>query len=260
MPLDRFRFRRAGRVLSLIIYLLPTALMVLCVVHAIRNGNVFPWIWIIILLPGIGSLIYFFMEILPEMTRSRQAARAASGLRQMADPGRSLREAHRAAEMVGSVDAKRALADEYMARGNYAGAVAIYEEAAQGQFKDDPALLHGLARAQFMNGDPAGTQATLDALQAADPSFVSGDAHLLYARALEEQGKEDEALVEYRRLVPYFSGEEARARMGLLLERTNRRDEARAIYQQIVKSLDGAPSRYQKAQKEWGDIARRGLR
>lgn len=246
--------------LGLIISLLPLALMVLCVVHAIRNGNVFPWIWIIVFLPGIGSLIYFFMEIVPELTRSRRAAQAAAGLRQMADPGRSLREAHRAAEMVGSVDAKRALAEEYIARGNYSGAVAIYQEAAQGQFKDDPALLMGLARAQFLNGDPAGAQASLDVLQAADPSFVSGDAHLLYARALEAQGKNDEALAEYRRLIPYYSGEEAKARMGMLLEKTGQRDEARTIYQQVVKSIDGAPPRYQKAQKEWGDIARRGLR
>jgi len=246
--------------LGLVIFLLPLALMVLCVVHAIRNGNVFPWIWIIILLPGIGSLIYFFMEIVPELSRSRQAARAASGLRQMADPGRSLREAHRAAEMVGSVDAKRALAEEYVARGNYAGAVAIYQDAAQGQFRDDPALLQGLARAQFLNGDPAGAQASLDALQAADPGFASADAHLLYARALEAQGRIDEALAEYRRLVAYYSGEEARARFGQLLEKMGQRDEARAVYQQIVKSLDGAPSRYRSAQKEWGDIARKGLR
>jgi len=105
-----------------------------------------------------------------------------------------------------------------------------------------------------------GAQASLDALQAADPSFVSGDAHLLYARALEAQGKTDEAQGEYRRLVPYFSGEEARARFAMLLEKTGAHDEARALYQEIVKLLDGAPPRYRSAQKEWGDIARKGLR
>ena len=251
---------KGAALLGLLISFLPLAFMVLCVVHAIRHGNVFPWIWIIVLLPGIGSLIYFFMEILPGLPRSRQAAALGAGIRAAADPGRSLREAHRAAEMVGSVDAKRALAEEYVARGNYAGAVAIYQDAAQGQFRDDPALLMGLARAQFLGGDPAAAQASLDALQAADPSFVSGDAHLLYARALEAQGKNDDALAEYRRLTPYFSGEEAKARFGMLLEKTGQRDEARSIYQQIVKSLDGAPSRYRSAQKEWGDIARKGLR
>ncbi len=231
-----------------------------CIVHAVRSGNVFPWVYIIIFLPAIGSLIYLVAVILPELFRSRSAARLGATARQMADPHKSLREAHRAHELVGSVDSKRALAEEYIARGSYAEAAEIYREAAQGQFKDDPALLLGLARAQFLSGDAAGAQASLDALQAADPSFVSGDAHLLYARALEAQGKTDDALAEYKKLVGYYSGEEARARYAMLLEKTGARDEARGIYQQILKLLDGAPSRYQKAQKEWGDIARRAVR
>jgi hypothetical protein len=243
-----------------LILLLPIAFEIFCIVHAVRNGHVFPWIMIIFFLPMIGGIAYVLVVIVPELARSRAAAKLGANVRNLADPNKSFREAHRAAEMVGSVDAKRALAEEYIGRGAYGDAVEIYRDAAQGQFKDDPALLMGLARAQFLNGDPAATQAALDQLQAADPSFVSGDAHLLYARALEEQGKEDEAVVEYRRLIPYFSGEEARARFGLLLERTGGRDEARTIYQQILKQLDGAPPRYQKAQKEWGDIARRGLR
>lgn len=240
--------------------LIPLALIAVCVVHAVRRGNIFPWIYIIVFLPGIGSLIYLFVEIVPELVRGRGAARVKSSAAAMIDPNKSFREARRAATLVGSVDSKRALAEEYMSRGAYADAVEIYRDTAQGQFKDDPALLLGLARAQFMNNDPAGAQASLDALQAADPSFVSGDAHLLYARALEGQGKTDEALAEYRKLVPYYSGEEARARYAMLLEKTGARDQARNVYQEIVRLLDGAPSRYQKAQREWGDVARRALR
>jgi hypothetical protein len=240
--------------------LIPLALMVLCVVHAIRNGNVWPWIYIIVLLPGIGSAIYFFMEILPEMTRSRAARQLRANAGHIVDPGRSLRQAARTHELVGSVDSKRTLAEEYMMRGAYGDAVEIYRDAAQGQFKDDPALLMGLARALFLSGDPAGAQGALDTLQAADPSFVSADGHLLYARALEGQGKTEEALGEYRRLIKYYPGEEARARLGMLLEKMGRRDEAMEVYREIVKLVDGAPSRYRKEQKEWGDIARRAAR
>ena len=161
---------------------------------------------------------------------------------------------------MGSVDAKRQLAEEYIARGAYKDAVDLYRDAAQGQFKDDPALLFGLARAQFLSGDPAGAQASLDALQAADPNYVSADAHLIYARALEGQGKTADALAEYKRLIGYYPGEEVRARYAMLLEKTGARDEAMEVYRQIVKLLDGAPARYQKAQKEWGDIARRAVR
>ncbi len=240
--------------------ILPIVLEILCIVHAVRNGHAFPWIFVIFFLPFVGSIAYLLVVILPEMSSSRAAANLGSNVRNLADPNRTFRQAHRAVEMVGSVDAKRALAEEYLTRGAYGDAVEIYAEAAQGQFQDDPALLLGLARAHFLNGDPAATQAALDRLQAADPSFVSDDAHLLYARALEEQGKEDEALAEYRRLVPYYTGEEARARLAMLLDRTGGGAEARTLYSQIVKQLDGAPSRYRKAQKEWGDIARRALR
>ena len=240
-------------------YLGPTILLIVCVVHAIRTGRIFPWIYVIIFLPMIGSLIYIAMEIVPDFVRGRQARQLGSTVRGIADPHRGLRQAHRDVELTGSVDAKKALAEEYVARGKYADAVALYKDALQGQFKDDTALLLGLARAQFLNGDAAGTQASLDALQAADPKFANADAHLLYARALEGQGKDAEALEEYRKLVRYYPGEEARARMGLLLQKLGRPDEARALFAEIVKLMTGAPGRYVKAQKEWGDIARKNL-
>ncbi len=240
-------------------YLGPTILLIVCVVHAIRTGRIFPWIYVIVFLPLIGSLVYIGMEIVPDLVRGRRARQLGATVREIADPGRSLRQAHRDVALTGSVDAKKSLAEEYMARGNYADAVALYKDALQGQFASDTALLYGLARAQFANGDPAGTQAALDALQAADPKFASADAHLLYARALEQQGKDAEALEEYKRLVRYYPGEEARARMGLLLQKLGQRNEAQALFAEILRLLNGAPSRYVRAQREWGEIARKNL-
>jgi len=234
-------------------------LLVICVVHMIRNGNVFPWIYVVVFLPAIGPAIYFFMVMLPGMTRSRAARGLAQGAARAIDPNKDYRQAMRDVEMVGSVDAKRAFAEQLMQRGQYADAIEIYRNAAVGQFAADPALLMGLARAQFLNGDGAGAQASLDALQAADPKFVSESAHMIYARALELQGKDEEAAAEYARLVPYYAGEEARVRYAQLLDRMGRREEARAMYTQVLKNLDGAPARYRSAQSEWMKLARQGL-
>lgn len=240
--------------------LIPLALIVICVVHAVKRGNIFPWIYVIVFLPGIGSLIYIGMEIIPELFRSRGARNLASGAKAVADPNRNFREAQRAAELTGSVDAKRALAEEYMKRGQYADAVALYNSMLVGQFAEDTALLLGSARAQFASGDGVSAQATLDELQRIDPKFASADAHLLYARALELQGKDGEALDEYKNLVRYYSGEEARARYATLLDKSGERELAQQVYAEILKSLEGAPARYRAAQKEWGDLARRGLK
>jgi hypothetical protein len=243
-----------------VIYLAPTLLTIGCLIHAVVTQRYFPWIFIIFFLPGVGPLIYLAVEVVPGMVGARTTTKLASGLRSAADPNRGLRQAKRAVEMVGSVDAKRALAEEHLARGRYADAVAIYEDALTGQFSEDPALLAGLARARFLAGDGAGAQAALDKLKRVDPGFVTADENLLYARALELQGKNDEALAAYRKVVPVFAGEEARCRYAMLLQKLGRNDEARPYFQEIVKSLDGAPRHYRRAQKEWGDIARAALR
>ncbi len=243
-----------------LIYIAPTILWVGCIIHAVVTRRYFPWLMIIVFLPGIGSLIYLAVEVVPDMVRGRATRQLATGLRAAADPNRGFRQARRAVEMVGSVDAKRALAEQHMARRQYADAVAIYEGALTGQFSEDPALLQGLARARLLAGDGAGAQAALDALQKSEPSFVTPDEQLLYARALELQGKTAEALTAYRKVVPLFSGEEARCRYAMLLQKTGAQDEARALFAEIVKSLDGAPSHYRRAQKEWGAIARAGLK
>jgi hypothetical protein len=239
--------------------LAPIALEIACIIHAVKTGRVFPWIYVIVFLPLVGCAAYFAVEIVPELLRSRSAQKFHASAKAMADPNKSLREAQRSAEMTGSVDSKRTLAEEYVKRGNYADAVALYRDAASGHFRDDPALLMGLARALFLSGDGAGAQAALDQLQVADPAFVSDEAHLIYARALELRGKNDEALHEYEQLVRYFSGEEARGRYAQLLQRTGHAEEAKAVYTEILKRLDGAPKRYQTMQKEWGIAAKRAL-
>jgi len=239
--------------------LISLALLVGCVVHMIRTNNIFPWIYVVVFLPSVGPLIYFFIVIVPGLFRSRTAQQLQRGAARAIDPNKDYRAAMREVEMVGSVDAKRAFAEQLIQRGQYADAIEMYQNALQGQFVTDTALLLGLARAQFLNGDGAGAQASLDAIQAADPKFSSEDAHLLYARALEMQNKNDEAAEEYKRLVPYFAGEEARTRYAQLLAHMGRMDEARALFTQVVKNLDGAASRYRASQKEWGAIARAAL-
>ncbi|HUO94103.1 MAG TPA: tetratricopeptide repeat protein [Rhizomicrobium sp.] len=246
--------------MNLLYYIAPTALTIGCLIHAVVTQRYFPWIFVIFILPGVGPLIYLAVEVVPSMVGARGSTKIASGLRNAADPNRGFRQAQRAVEMTGSVDAKRALAEEHIARGRYQDAIALYEGALVGQFSEDPALLAGLARARFLAGDGAGAQGALDTLKRADPTFMTADENLLYARALELQGKDQDAVAAYRKVVPVFPGQEARARYGLLLQKLGRNDEARELFRDIVKSLDGAPGHYRRAQREWGNIARAALR
>ena len=196
------------------------------------------------------------MELIPDMMTTRQAHSVKRGIQNVADPNREFRARRREVEMVGSADAKHGLAEEYMRREMFVEAEELYRNALTGMHTDDSVLLYGLARAQLAQGNGAGAQATLDTLQATNPGFVSNEAHLTYARALEAQGKDSDALEEYKALI---RSEEARCRYAQLLHRTGATSEARDIFAQVLKLLDGAPGHYRREQREWGDIAKKAL-
>jgi hypothetical protein len=81
--------------LSYVYYFAPV-LMIGCIIHAVVTQRYFPWLFIIFFLPGVGSLIYLAVEVVPSMVGARGTSKFASGLRNAADPNRGYRQAHRA--------------------------------------------------------------------------------------------------------------------------------------------------------------------
>ena len=234
-------------------------LQIACAYHAYRNGNAQPWLFIILLFPLVGSIVYIVAVVLPGFRHTSQAQQLATGVRKLIDPDRDLRERLQEADLVDSADAKRGLAEELMRRGDFPAAVRLLEGAATGIHADDPALLYVLARARFGAMDFAGTQKTLDELRVANPNWQSGDAHLLYARALEGQGQDLAALAEYEAVAKYFAGEEAKCRLAMFLQKMGRADDARAVYQAVAKSGERANKFQRQMQREWYALAKRNL-
>jgi hypothetical protein len=229
--------------------------------HIIRTGRSPLWIFVIAFGQVIGWVAYIVFAVLPDMARSNSARRMADNVANMADPGRGYREKLRNVEMVGSVDSKRALAEECIRMGRFADAVELYESAMQGPLGgSDPALLKGLARAKMLSGDGAAAEALFVTLKETDPAAYDADAELDYARALALQGKNDAAVVQYEKVVNRYPGEEARARFAMLLESLGQEARAQALFSEILKSVKGAPSYYRSRQREWTSIARSHLK
>ena len=81
-----------------------------CIFHAIKRGRINYWLLILIFLPGLGSIAYLLIEVLPEMRNSRAARRAVVGLGEVLDPNRALRESEAGLEVADTADNKRHLA------------------------------------------------------------------------------------------------------------------------------------------------------
>jgi len=242
-----------------ILALLEVVAQILCAVHVARTGRSLIWLYIILLIPGLGMAAYFFMEILPELMGTRTARRAAQGVGKVLDPGRRVREAERRLAITETAENKAELAEAYLETGRAQEAVALLKGALMGVHATDPALMSGLARAYFAAGAFADAVATLDALREANPEYQSPEAHLIYARALEEQGNSEAALHEYAALVRYYPGQEARCRYAVLLARSGDGQAAERNFREICRAIELGPRHQRNDQREWYDIARRAL-
>jgi hypothetical protein len=244
------------------LYLIPIlsiAVQVGLIVHVIKTGRNMLWIWALALLPLVGSIAYIAVELLPDLAGGTTARRARSGMQRMIDPDRALRRASAEVEISGNVDARRRLAEEHLARGQYDAAIEVYQGGLRGIFEHDPTLLLGLARAQFGRQDFAAARATLERLRQHNPEFKAADEQLLYARTLEAQNALDQAEIAYAALAPAYPGAEATLRYALLLKRRGKVAQASQLLKDLLDGARLGPPHYRKAQAEWLDRARREL-
>jgi hypothetical protein len=230
------------------------------IVHVIRTGRNFLWIWVLLLLPfGIGALVYLAAEVLPELFRSRTARRTARGLRRAMDPGAALRRYEDEARVAGNVASRQRYAEELARHRRYDEAIAQYTQALSGLYEHDPNLMLGLAQAQFAKGDARAARTTLDELIRHNPDFRSPDGHLLYARSLAAEGEVGKALEEYRALAPSYPGAEAAVRYAQLLEAQGQHAEAQRVARELLERARIAPRHYRRAQREWLEAAQKLL-
>jgi hypothetical protein len=212
---------------------------IVLVVHAAKSGRFNPWAYVILMIPVFGALAYVLVELGPEWFGRYQGQKARKHLVNTIDPSRRYRALTDELAITDTVANREALAAECLPLGKY---------------------MLGRARAEFGVGQPADTVATLNELRRRWPDYPSAEGHLLYARALEEIGRTDEAIEEYMALSDYFPGAEARVRYGMLLNRLGREAESKRVLNDLVTHMRRAPKYVRKVQAEWIGMAEKALR
>lgn len=244
----------------MLLYIIGLAVSLPLIYHCIKTGRQFVWVIVMLALPLLGSAIYFFSEIFPDLGRAGASRRAIRGLRSTLNPEGDLRRLEVEMKVTGDVQSKQRYADELVRLGRAKEALEIYRTSLTGLFADDPKLLLGYAHAQFAADEPAAARQTLDDLIGKNPDFKSPGGHLLYARALEGEGNTAKALEEYAALTEYFPGAEAGVRYAKLLKSSGQKSQARQILESLLERAKYAPGHYKKAQREWLDEAQSELR
>ena len=242
------------------IFIIEIIIQVGLIVHCLKTGRNTTWIWVLAMLPVGGPIAYIVVEILPGIWGSRGARRAVKGMQRAIDPEKDLRQAEQKVRISGDVQSRQRYAAELVKLGRPAEAVEVCRSMLTGIYEKDPALMMGLAEAQFAAGDAVGTRDTLDALIRDNPHYKSADGHLLYARATEASGDAAKALDEYKVLADYYSGAEAAVRYARLLRAQGQTEQSLKVLRELLDRAALAPAHYRKVQRIWLEEARRDSR
>jgi hypothetical protein len=251
---DRNEFSRNTPLsLGILLFVLDVVL----IVHTAKTGRFWPWAYVILFLPGVGGVAYVVAELAPEWLSSYKGRRAREHIASALNPTRRYRQLRDEILIVDTIANRSALAEECLALGKFDEAHAHFETILSKLLGAEPVFMVGKARAEFEMEKPQVAVATLEALKERWPDYQSGDAHLLYAMALEKAGRAEEALDQYDEVSRYFPGVEPRVRLAGLLQLLGRTDESRAIAADVVKDLNRAPAHVRRNQRQWLTIAQK---
>jgi hypothetical protein len=229
------------------------------VYHAARTGRLQPWAFIILMIPVLGALAYVVVELVPEWLGGKTAQKTRRRVASKLNPEKLYRELSDQLATTDTIANRAALAAECLVLGRFEEAEHHYDHILKLPLGDDPVYALGKAKAEFGCNRPAAAVATLNDLQKRWPDFQSAEGHLLYARALADTGRTDEALEEFKAVAGYFPGAEARVRYGLLLKQLGRVAEAKAVFTELLTQMRRAPAYVRKVQAEWLSIAEKAL-
>jgi hypothetical protein len=237
---------------------LTAVIQAFCIYHVLRTGRSYSWAFCILVLPVIGCLAYYALEVFPRSREYRTARRAAAEIARALNPGSELTRQLAALRMCPSVSNKIAAAEVLMRCGVFHEAVVLYRSALSGPHADDPSLLLGLARAHVNNQTYDEAQSVLEQLEQLDARYRPDEAKLLYARTLEGKGESRKALAQYETLSSVYVGLEAKCRYGMLLKQLGLIAQANRVFQELLEharrfrlNLD--------TERPWIDAARRHL-
>jgi hypothetical protein len=235
------------------ILIMSLIIQVTLIIHVIRTGRPNWWIFFLLFAPGIGSGVYILLEILPSTGLFPALRKAEQKVIKAMDPTRELRAAQEAFDLSQTVGNRLRLADASANMGDWSGAEKLYHDCLIGQYSDDPVALFGHARTLLELGR---AQEALDRVNQLRVLGREGpNEALLFARAAEALGQNEDAEDAYAFAAPRIPTLEAQARFIRFLRLAGRDVDATRELQEFDARLARVPRHFQSDARKWRTLA-----
>jgi len=169
-------------------YYLIIALQAFCVYHCYTNRSNYYWIFAIIFLPILGSVLYLFMNVF----RKRDIEKVQEQLVVAINPTKRIKDLEKRFGFSATFENQVTLADAYLEEKMYALAITNYNDALKDVFANDFYVLSKLQEAHYHLKDFNSALKIAERILE-DQKFKKSKSAFLYAITLEKVGKLEEA-------------------------------------------------------------------
>ncbi len=181
---------------------IPYLLQLLCILHILKTQRNMYWIWIIIMLPYIGGIAYFIIEILPGLSRGNSVTSIQDSIVYFIRPKEKIEALRRKAEFSPTHNNCLEYADALLSGGEYTKALELYTAQNKGLFKDDVELQYKIAFAEYKSGHFSEAKTYIKKIQDQHTKLFKHPNHtLLYCAIIENTESPDTVKTEYKRIL-----------------------------------------------------------
>ncbi len=217
-------------------------LMAAALIHFVRRQPDSYWLWIILLLGPLGSLIYLAAQALPELRDP--------GAFDFMSRSRRIRELEAAVSQNPSAGNYEELGQLYLDKGQWGKARACFDRSIT-QRTDSPDPFYRRALALLQLGNFPAAIADLERVVRSDPDYDIHRAAGLLAWAYARTGQSEKALALFSRIVQVSTLTETQYHYAEFLAAQGRKAEAREWAEQIMAKRRTMPGFQRRRERLW---------
>ncbi|MEX0287570.1 MAG: hypothetical protein AB3N14_00530 [Flavobacteriaceae bacterium] len=215
-------------------YYLIIALQGFCVYHCVVQKNNYYWIFAIIFLPVIGSLLYLFMNVF----RKSDIDKAQENLTAVINPTKKIRDLEKKFKFSATFENEVRLADAYLEAEHFEKAIDHYEASLKDVFQNDFYVISKLEEAYYFSSNFE--KAIYYAEKIKDNSkFNKSKAAFLYGLALEKIADVNGAEEILKGFNAPYSRYMERLELANFYQRRGKLKEAKELLTEIVTEYEG---------------------
>lgn len=209
-------------------YYLILALQAYCIYHLVKNRNPYYWIFIILFLPVIGSIIYIATQVF----NKKDVDTIQNEITSIINPTKKIKDLEAKLQFSETFQNRINLADAYFEINDFSNASTHYQASLKGNYKNDFYTIKQLIASYFELSDYEKVLLYAEQIKG-NSEFENSITQFLYGLALDKVGRAEEAEIELRKIDTRYSNYNERLILAEFLMENGKMNDAKEILQEI---------------------------